>query len=202
MPVRTARAAPDVPPHLTGDGSIRHPHRIATGEWRDPDDTQAMERDERGRAHQATVRGYRVADPLDRLPCDAEQRRAAGKLRWLHDIAEGVRAGKGEKVDGGRSHEPTVAQLDAITARREAFEALGVRACAFVVPVVLSGWTVADLVARHGGNAMAVQGRVMAALDRLVEHFYPPQERATIMVPALLDRHGVTDLPAERLGRV
>jgi hypothetical protein len=92
-------------------------------------------------------------------------------------------------------------QLDAIRRRREVYQALGVRACAVVLPVVLSGWTVADLVQRMGGNAMAMQGRLMAGLDRLAEHLVPKREVATIVVPSFTDRHE-TGLPQERIGRV
>ena len=204
-PQRTAKSRADsAVPHLNADGTIRQPSRVAAAQWRDPDDTQAMERDERGRAHQATVKGYRVADPLDRLPCEADHHKAARRLRQDWERGSGARSGgPSEKVDGGtRDHDSGAAQLQARRDYEDAVAAVGIRACAYVLPVVLAGWTVADLVGRLGGNAMATQGRVMAGLDRLAEWYFPPDQKVVPFVPELPDRHGVTDLPKERLGRV
>lgn len=203
----------DVPPHLTDAGEIRQPSYIQPSQWRDPDDAVALERGPNGRRHQKTIAGYRAIDPLDRLPCQPDHHKAARRLRQDWERGSGATSGRSEAgyVDGGsRDHDSIAAQLEARRRYQDAVQALGQRACAYVLPVVLSGWTCADLVGKFGGNAMSVQGRVMAGLDRLSEHYVPPKEVATI-VPTLLDIDGavltemvdpkVTDLPQDRLGR-
>jgi hypothetical protein len=193
------------PPHLLPDGAIRHPHRVAAAEWRDPDDVAAMAKDARGRRGQKTVQGYRVADPLDRLPCELEHHKAARRLRDDWERGSGARSGgPTEKVDGGaRDHDSIAAQMEARRRYQDAVAALGPRGCVYVLPVVLAGWTVADLVARLGGNAMSMQGRVMTGLDRLWDHYDPSEKKVEdFVVPEVPDRHGVTDVGPERLGRV
>ena len=92
-----------------------------------------------------------------------------------------------------------------LQARRDyeaAVRALGMRISVYVLPVVLSWWTVADLLKRHGGNAMSMQGRVMAGLDVLADWYFPSAGEG-FELPALLevaDPLG-SDLPPERLGR-
>ena len=167
-------------PHVLPDGSVRHPERVAQARWRDPEDIAAFERGVDGRSHQRTVVGFRAIDPLDRLPCTADHWKAAARLRAVWERGSGVRTGGGalDRVDGlNQDRDAAAAVLDARRAFEAAGRAMGARACDVVLPVVLVGLTVADLIKRDGGgNPMAVQGRVMAGLDRLVEHYWPPQD--------------------------
>lgn len=179
---------------------------ITEAQWRDPEDSSAMERDADGRRHQRTIKGFRAIDPLDRLPCEASHRKAVGRLRADWERGSGARSGGSDagRVDGGsRDHDSIAAGMEARRCYQDAVQALGLRASAFVLPIVLSGWTVADLVARHGGNAMAMQGRVMAGLDRLAEHYFSDGDAVPFVVPLspILVDPGVTHLEQERLGR-
>lgn len=200
--VRARAFSSENPPHLNDDGTIRQPDRIARVQWRDPEDTAAMERT-KGRAHKKTVNGYRAIDPLTRLPCEPNHLTAASRLRADWEYGSGARGdGMGFRVDGNsRDNDTSAGPLEARRRYQNAVQALGQRASAFVLPLVLSGWTVADLVQEHGGNAMAVQGRVMAGLDRLAEHYFG--ERSVDFVvpfsPLVVDVG--SDLPQERLGR-
>ena len=184
------------------------PALVSPATWRDPDDTAAMERDERGRAHQKTIAGFRVVDPLTRLPCAPEHIKAATKLRIDWERGSGARTGSSDagKVDNSvRDHDSVAAGMEARRRYQDAFDAVGIIGCSWLLPVVLCGWTVADLVKKRGGNAMTVQGRVMAALDRLAEHFGLGESRATVVLeaPWMLTPYVPVDqaLPAERIGR-
>ena len=185
-----SREAADQPPHLLTDGQPRHPTRINSATWRDPDDSVALERDSRGRAHQRTIKGYRVSDPLDRLPCDASQIKASARLRDDWERGSGARTGTSDagRVDSAsRDHDSTAGQLEARRRYETATQAVGPRGCIYLLPVVLSGWTVTDLVLKYGGNAMSMQGRVLAALDRLADHYFPPKTQVLTAVSPLLD---------------
>lgn len=183
------------------------PKGAQRAEWRDPDDKVAMERGSDGKRHQKTISGFRVIDPLTRLPCEPEHLKAASRLRHDWERGSGATSGGSEtgKVDqSARDHDSIAGQMEARRRYQDAVQAVGMRMCAYMLPVVLSGWTVADLVGRHGGNAMTMQGRVMSALDRLVDHFNPPKDPIVIDVPLspLMVDPSVTDLGQERLGRV
>ena len=189
-------------PYLLSDGSIRHPNRVAPAQWRDPDDTQALARDERGRIGQRRISGFRAIDPLQRLPCEPSHITAAKRFRADWELGSGARSGGAalDRVDCGSHDRDTVSgPLEARRRYQDAVASLGPSACLYVLPVVLSWWTVADLVAARGGNPMQVQGRVMAGLDRLVEHYQPSQPSVPVVVP--LSPLVVDGLPADRTGR-
>lgn len=179
---------------------------ITEAQWRDPEDALAMERDADGRRHQRTIKGFRAIDPLDRLPCESNHRKAVARLRSDWERGSGARSGGSDagRVDGGsRDHDSIAAGMEARRCYQDAVQALGMRASAYVLPVALSGWTVADLVGKHGGNAMATQGRVMAGLDRLAEHYFGDGDVVPFVVPLspILVDPSVTHLEQERLGR-
>jgi hypothetical protein len=200
--VKTQQA--DRPPHLLPDGAIRDPARVAAGQWRDPDDAQAMERGPDGRRHQRTIAGYRAIDPLSRLPCAAEHHKAARRLRDDWERGSGARGARSsEYVDGSsRDRDSMSGQIEARRRYEAAVRDIGLRVSAYVLPVVLCGWTAADLVERHGGNAMAMQGRIMAGLDRLAEHYFGAAGVAAFEPEtALMVDAAVVDLPQDRLGR-
>ena len=102
-------------------------------------------------------------------------------------------------------HDSVAAGVEARRRYQDAFYAVGIIGCSWLLPVVLCGWSVADLVKKRGGNAMTVQGRVMAALDRLAEHFGLGESRATVVLeaPWMLTPYVPVGqaLPAERIGR-
>ena len=181
--------------------------RPEPAQWRDPDDKTAMEKGPSGKRHQKTISGFRVIDPLTRLPCQAEHFKAANRLRQDWERGSGATSGGSEagKVDqSSRDHDSVAGQMEARRRFQDAVQAIGQRMCAYMLPVVLSGWTVADLVNRHGGNAMTMQGRVMSGLDRLHEYYNPPKDPVAPYVPLspLVVDPSVTDLDQDRLGRV
>lgn len=194
---RAAKASTRAPAAPVGAGAAVVPHQVTrgyveTGAWDDPTDT--------GRRNSTNVRlvhGFRRADPLitlhRRSPHEVTERhlRAAERLRDDHEIGEGVR-GVGRGAGGGVG--PTDAQLDGLTRYREAVAAVGQSQCAILLPVVLAGWTVKRWVESKGPAtdsnsrvlydrrgqplpAMTEQkaaGYLIAALDRLHEHYNPP----------------------------
>lgn len=189
------------------DAPHNRPARVEPGEWRDPEDAAAMERGADGKRRARTVRGFRVSDPIlhlhRRAPSEVteEHVRASTRLRDDFEIGMGVRNGRvpGD-VAGGGGVGPTTAQLDALGRWRAATRAVGDRLCDVLLPVVLEGRTVAALAERRAVSAHRMQGYLVAALDRLAEHYWPPKERATI-VPQRVDDGLVDGLPAERVGR-
>jgi hypothetical protein len=76
-----------------GVAILPHPERIAETNWRDPDDTTALERDSQGRAHQRTISGCRAIDPLTRLPCEPDHHRAASRRRPDWECGSGAPGG-------------------------------------------------------------------------------------------------------------
>jgi hypothetical protein len=183
------------------------PGRAEAAQWRDPEDKTAMERGPDGKRHQKTISGMRVIDPLTRLPCQPEHFKAANRLRQDWERGSGATSGGSEagKVDNStKDHDSIAGQMEARRRYQDAVQAVGMRMCAYMLPVVLSGWTVADLIGKHGGNAMTMQGRVMSGLDRLVDFYNPPKDPIVPYVPPspLVVDPSVTDLSQDRLGRV
>ena len=183
------------------------PGRPEPAQWRDPDDAVAMEKGLDGRRHQKTISGFRVIDPLTRLPCEPEHFKAANRLRHDWQRGSGATSGGSDagKVDNAaRDHDSIAGQMEARRRYQDAVEALGHRMCIYLLPIVLAGWTVTDLVLRFRGNAMTMQGRVMSGLDKLVDHYNPPRNPVVAYVPPspLMVDPGVTHIGQERLGRV
>jgi len=181
--------------------------RVEQAKWRDPEDTAAMERDPvTGRAHRRTIAGWRVTDPLTRLPCRPEHIKAANALRtdWEKGSGSANGACNMEKDwTSGGNVDYSQGQLDARRRYENAVQSVGMRASLWLLPVVLGGCTVADVVARVGGNAMSGQGRLMAALDRLAEHYgIGAKVVVNVWEPELVVDVEVKDIPQEQLGRV
>lgn len=183
-------------------GNVLRPARVATAEWRDPEDTNPLRRQAR------TIQGHRVVSPLLNLHArspreiTADHIKAAKRLMDDWEVSEGARAGAVmARVDhAGHGDGPTIMQLDALKRFREARAAL--KSCAqFVLPVVLLGWPLERVAAAATMDRQRVHGRLAAGLDLLYLHYWPDQEVATIMPAALLVDAAVTDLPQERLGR-
>ena len=193
---------------LGPDGTMLRPARLETAEWADPDDPLAMQRGADGKRRARRVQGYRVVDPIEHLRARSsdvtdQHVRAANRLRDDFDLSEGGSGGRlPGTISGPSSNCPNDTQLDALKRYREAVQALGTRQCAVLLPVVLSGWSVAQVAKSIGGNASRVQGYLMAGLDRLCDHYWPEKDPATIRPPhAVVYDAGVEDVPQERLGR-
>ncbi len=189
-------------------GAILRSARVERAARPDITDTAAMERGPGGRRRQRTIEGWRVIDPLQRLhdknPAEitSEHLTAANRLRDDYETAQGA-AGIGSGGGSGKGDgDKTQGMLDAAARYRDAIQAVGTRLCAVMLPVVLSGWTVADLI-RHtpDANPHRMQGRLCAALDRLAEHYAPPARASASILPFLMDP-AIADVPQNRLGRV
>jgi len=137
--------------------------------WDDPDDTG------RRGTYVRMVHGYRRSDPLitlhRRSPREVTQQhlQAAERLRDDYEISEGVNLGKGSGGDAG----PLDVQLDARTRYRTAVTAVGPSLCAVLLPVVLSAWTVKEWAEDRGMSETKAAGYLIAALDRLQDHYNP-----------------------------
>lgn len=193
-------------PKPTFDSRGSNTAPVELTDWRDPDDKAAMERDALGRAHRKTVVGWRVIDPLARLPCSSEHLQAANRLRADWERGSGATGGGMDLGRVDQSGSRDTAQANQLLARRRyegAVQAVGMRGCVMLLPVVLGGCTVSDLIRRLKLDQRVVQTRVMSALDRLVEH-YGLGDRVQIDVwkPELVVDVMVTDIPQEQLGRV
>ena len=137
--------------------------------WDDPNDTG------RRGTYVRMVHGYRRSDPLvtlhRRSPREVtpQHLRAAERLRDDYEIGEGVNLGKG----GGGEAGPLDVQLDARTRYRSAVAAVGPSLCAILLPVVLSAWTVKQWAEDRGMSETKAAGYLIAALDRLRDHYDP-----------------------------
>jgi len=137
--------------------------------WDDPDDTG------RRGSYVRMVHGYRRSDPLitlhRRSPREVTQQhlQAAERLRDDYEIGEGINLGKGSGGESG----PLDVQIDARTRYRAAVQAVGPRLCTVLLPVVLSAWTVKQWAEDRGMSETKATGYLIAALDRLQDHYNP-----------------------------
>lgn len=189
------------------DAPHNRPARVEPSEWRDPEDAAALTRGADGKRRARTVKGFRVADPIlhlhRRSPGEVTERHwmSSCKLRDDYEAHLGASGGRDPgRIIGEPSYEPATFQIDAIGRVRDAFLAVGPTLWGVLLPVVIHGYTVARLAEARGTSAHRMQGYLVAALDRLADHYYPPKERATI-VPQRVDDGMVDGLPAERVGR-
>jgi len=190
------------------DRVIREP-RVEQTEWTDPDDDQALQRGEDGKRRAKKVRGYRTVDPIEHLHRrNAEEVtlrhvRAARRLRDIYEAAHGAHGGRDPRRTASTPTQlPVEIQMAAIAQLRSAFQAVGPSLWGALMPVVIHGWTVGKLAEARAVSAHRVAGYLVAALDRLADHFWPEREVATIaphrQPPDSID---VPDLPPERIGR-
>lgn len=142
---------------------------VMRAEWDDPNDTG------RRGSYTRMVHGYRRSDPLitlhRRSPREVTDQhlRAAERLRDDYEISEGVNLGKGSGGESG----PLDVQLDARARYRAAVQAVGPRLSTVLLPVVLSSWTVKQWAEDRGMSETKAAGYLIAALDRLQDHFNP-----------------------------
>lgn len=191
-------------------GRLLRPALVEAGEWRDPEDNEALTRGADGRRGQRTVRGYRVVDPLLHLhrrnPTEvtAEHVRAAARLRNDYETANGAQCTAAElRITSGAAggKNPADVQLDAIARLRGAIQAVGPSLYGVLAPVVIHGWTVGRLAEARGSSAHRVTGYLVAALDRLADHYWPDRGPATVVPERMAFDPTVTDIPPRRIGR-
>jgi hypothetical protein len=129
--------------------------------------------------------------------------------RLLNDYDIGIEGATGggmrEAVDGATSIDISEARLRAIQSYRDAMRALGASLGGIVAVVVIENWPVTRVAQSIGVHRDRAFGRIAAGLQRLVEHYHPPREVATIRPAEDAARAAADpdpqDVPAERLGR-
>jgi len=149
--------------------------RVEDGEWDDPADQNTRSKT----AHQ--VRGHRVADPLvtlhKRQPSEVTTRhvRCAERYRDDFEAAQGARDPDAKGNNGGPQSGcgPSMAHLLALEAYRGANDAVGPRLCFALEHVVLGYQTVSAFAAAARLSPETAKGYLLAALDRLVDHYEP-----------------------------
>jgi len=195
-----------------GEPSEPIEHRAAMVEpaqWKDPADTGTAARMYGSR----TVQGWRRVSTIKSLhetsgrEITAAHVKAAERLLGDYEIGiEGaVQSGTpSERVDGGSSAGISGARLDAMKRYRQAMEAIGATAALIVCKVVLDNWTVTELAAALGIHRDRAHGRLQAGLERLREHYWPPQQNPVLQAATVAESvadPGVADIPQERMGR-
>jgi hypothetical protein len=146
---------------------------VEEAQWDDPDDVNYRSK----RAWQ--VRGFRRVSVIRNLHLRGglitkEHLDAAERLSLDFELSDGAHPGyqRPEVRTAGAFAEPAQAQLDAVRRYRAAVRAVGLRLCAVLLPVVLGNVSVAEVAKRMGvSNGFLATGFLLAALDRLVEHY-------------------------------
>ena len=137
-----------------------------------------------------TTGGYRRTDPLA-LMCRRSRSGEMGrtvtndhlraKRRLLDDYQTGIlgatrpRSGIG-RVDGGDAQEQEFVWLSAAARYNTAMEAVGPSLAPVVKAMALADWTVSRLAACIGASEVTTTGLIVAAFDRLADHYWPERE--------------------------
>jgi len=187
------------------DGIIIRESKVTRAEWRDPDDPLAhIRRSETpgGRGGAKTVHGYKRTWTIDLLhkttPGDVTKKHVWAASRWLNDYELSMGCTPGarirERVDG--ETESTLGSMDmrlrAADRFNEASDAVGRSGVMVLKLVIIDNMSLARVASVLGTSSHKASGRVCAALDRLVEHYNPPQVRVAQPPP---------DIVLERMGR-
>jgi hypothetical protein len=166
------------------DALIREPLAVR-GEWDDPSDTNT-------RSRSATqVSGYRRNDPLLTLwvrggrktgtevhpnsEVTALHIRAAERYRDDFEIANGAQPGyeRGEVRGSSSPGAPSEFRLHALRSYRAATTAVGARLSRILVAIVLGREDLSGYAEAFGISAHSAKGYLIAALDRLLDHYEP-----------------------------
>jgi hypothetical protein len=163
----------------TANGAVLREPMVEHAEWRDPDDLNPNARAPR------VVVAFRRVDQLLKLAEAGtgitDEHVTAGQ-RFMRDAeaADGARPGRDlaeGRIDGAQSG-PGDSRLFALRRYREAVQAVGQRGSAIVTLVVVENCTISDLARRLGVKQhYAALGMLIAALDRLAEHYWPKAPR-------------------------
>lgn len=159
-------------PVVASDGTVLRGPLVEADEWRDPDDD-----DPRARAPRM-IRGFSRVDVLRNLHLRrglvttahlADARRFAGD----YEIGMGARPGyeRPEAGTGVPSFGLGQTQLDALDRFHAACEAVGVRGCSVLVPVAVANHDLGTVARARGVSTDVAHGLLVAALDRLGEHY-------------------------------
>ena len=128
-----------------------------------------------------TVRGWRAASPLDhiRSPLITREHRLA-TARFAATVEAIAAAGYGHTARlptglppglSAAAVGPAEPALHAVAEHRAACQALGLIGSALLMSVTVDGRSAAEMARITSGNDKVVLGRLLAALDRLVEHY-------------------------------
>ena len=145
-------------------------------EWDDPSDTNTRSKTPR------QVIGYRRADPLLILhkrggEVTKDHIRAAHRFRDDYEIGHGARPGYDRmNAAAGSSDDkerPGAAEMQfrAMDGYKAAMLAVGIRLSSILVVVVLEGRSPTSYAEEKGQSAVKMVGYLVAALDRLQEHY-------------------------------
>ena len=142
-------------------------------EWDDPDDKNTRSKTPR------QVIGYRRADPLLILhrrggEVTKDHIRAAHRFRDDYEIGHGARPGY-ERPEAGCGAADAMGaaemQFRAMDSYKAAMLAVGIRLSSILVVVVLEGRSPTSYAEERGQSAVKMVGYLVAALDRLLEHY-------------------------------
>jgi hypothetical protein len=155
---------------------VRLGRDVELAEWRDPTDDNPNARTPK------TVKAYRRVDVLATLYkrgglVTLEHRAGAERYRTAYEVGHegavgGGSGGRGERVQecyqpGG----PTMARLDQLSVYRAATQAVGPTLSGVLMHVVLLNSDVTGWAEWRGVRREVAMGFLIAALDRLCEHF-------------------------------
>lgn len=206
--------------HADGPPAIQRIDIIAVGglvirdaivervEWKDPDDESARFKKTGAR----TIRGWKRVWTIDVLhnkpnPKVTEAHvKAATRMVDDHQRREGVVSG-GRATGSDTDMGPIDVRVAAAIRYEEAIEFVGASGAAILIRAVVLNWTLAKLAERSGETSDTALGRLLAALDRLVEHYDGGKRRRApghvpaAPAPASEMEPEDTGLPAERSGR-
>ena len=128
-----------------------------------------------------TVRGWRAASPLDHIRSPSvtrDHRRAAARFAATVEAIEAAGYGHTARLPTGAPPGlsaavagPAESALVAVRDYRGACQAIGLIGTALVTAVAVDGYSASRLARITSGSDKVVLGRLLAALDRLVEHY-------------------------------
>lgn len=192
-----------IAPVLAADGTVLRDALAAKAEWRDPEDDNPLARAPK------RISGYRRVWTIDVLARErpremtAQLVRAANRLLSDYEIGvEGastrVAAGR---IDGSDTTGLSDARMQALRAYREATAAIGLAAYPVMMGIVIRNLSLAEAARRTGTNPQVLSGRLLAGLERLAEHYWPPEQRVEVVPLPPLGIDAETALPEARVGR-
>lgn len=152
---------------LNGQRTVLRDAIAEQGDWVDPENMRR------------TVSGYRRTDTIFHLfkRGDAVSRDHLITVeRYRNDYELGVEGAKPGHTrspvrSGFNAVDPAKSQIDALRRYRAANFSVGPRLCGILHPIVLGNMTIKDWADRNDVNESVAKGRLMAAIDRLADHY-------------------------------